>query len=166
MSDNSSTAQKAWVARVLGVEPPGGKTGKTGTTGLSVVRLGKARVQFIEAQRRAVAAIGQLRETLRAQFADDTEQQTQLSKADGVLAGLATALDSALNDELDAVLNEADTVKRQALAESTRATLQRLTGVVTGNPIMSELDGNEVMPQMQVTAPLVAGLQAIAAALG
>jgi hypothetical protein len=82
-----------------------------------------------------------------------------------VLAALADGLDGALNDELDAVLT-ADVAKRPPLTETARASLQRLTKYVTGNPIMSELDGNEVLPQMQVTGPLVARLQAIADALG
>jgi hypothetical protein len=162
MSDSGSTAQKDWVVRVLGVTPPGGDTG---ATGLSLVKLGKARVEFIEVQRRATTAIGLLRQTLQTHYADDTEQAPQLAKADGVLAALADGLDGALIDELDAVLT-ADVAKRPPLADAARVSLQRLTKYVTGNPIMSELDGNEVLPQMQVTGPLVARLQAIADALG
>ena len=60
----------------------------------------------------------------------------------------------------------ADAGKRAGLADTARTTMQRLAGLVDGNPIMARLDGNEVLPEMQVRAPLASGLRAIAAALG
>lgn len=165
MSDNTSAAQQEWVTRVLGVKPQGGATGQTGKPALSLVKLGKARIEFIEVQRRATSAIGLLRQTLKTQFGDDTEQAPQLAKADKMLAGLVDDLNDGLNDKLDEVLT-ADPAKRPTLIATARASLQRTTKFVSSDPLMSELDGNEVVPQMQVTGPLIARLQAIADALG
>jgi hypothetical protein len=82
-----------------------------------------------------------------------------------MLADLVVDLNDGLNEKLDDVLT-AEPAKRPALAATARASLQRTTKFVTSDPLMSDLDGNEVVPQMQVTAPLIARLQAIADALG
>jgi hypothetical protein len=163
MSGSASGDQIAWVARVLGVTPEP-ETGGSGT--LSLVKLGRARIEFLGAQRRAVSEIGRLRGTLQKKFGDDTEQAGVLARADAALNTLAQSLGEGLNDQLDAVLNESDAGKRQRLATTARATMQRLAKLVDGNPIMAKLDGNEVLPDMQVRAPLAAGLRAIAAVLG
>jgi hypothetical protein len=162
MSDGISAAQLDWVARVLGVKPQGGETG---APAVSLVKLGKARIEFIEVRRRATSAIGLLRQTLQTRFGDDTGQAPQLAKADKMLADLVVDLNDGLNEKLDDVLT-AEPAKRPALAATARASLQRTTKFVTSDPLMSDLDGNEVVPQMQVTAPLIARLQAIADALG
>lgn len=165
MSGSATNDQIAWVGRVLGLaQQPNTATGGNGT--LSLVKLGRARIEFLGAQRRAIAEIGRLRGALQKKFADDAEQAATLTRADATLKTLADSLDATLNDELDAVLNEADAGKRQALADTARTTMQRLAGLVDGNPIMARLDGNEVLPEMQVRAPLASGLRAIAAALG
>ncbi len=162
MSDSNAAAKQEWVARVLGITPQGGQAGGTG---VSLVKLGKARIEFIEVQRQATRAIGLLRQTLQTRFGDDTAQAPQLAKADQTLASLADDLNDALNEKLDDVL-KADPAKRPTLVAAARASLLRMTRLVTSDPIMNELDGNEVLPQTQVTGPLIARLQAIAAALG
>ncbi len=155
-------ARKEWVERVLGVA----FAPSAATPALSLVRLGKARVAYIGVQRQALAGLSRLRETLRARYADDSSQQKQWQDADKTLADLAVRLDSALNDELDTVLNEADPGKRADLANRARGTLRGLSDLVASHPVMRELDGNEVLPDMAVTAPLAERLRAIEAALG
>ncbi len=167
MSGEASTAQNEWVVRVLGAVLPdgGGATAPATARPLSLVKLGKARVEFIGTQQRAVGEIKRLRQTLQTKFAGDASQSGQLGKADATLAALQDDLDSTLNDELDAVLT-AEPGRRPPLIATARATLERLTGLVSSDPIMAELDGNELAPEMQVTAPLAARLRAIADALG
>ena len=167
MADGSATEQIAWIERVLGIDLPGASETETGPDGdLSLVQLGIARVEFLSVQRQALGQLARLRSTLRNQYEDDAEQQDALARADTLLQGIEAGLGEALNDELDAVLNQADEAERRKLAGTARKTMQRLAALVDGNPIVAELDGNEVLPDMAVRAPLSARLRAIAAALG
>jgi len=158
----ATDAMDAWVGRVLGFQmlasrPSGGK--------VSIMRLGKARVEWIDVRRTAVSEVSRLRDAIADEYADDDEQAMQLANALSDLDERINWLDATLEDQLDAVLNAAD-AERPPLVRTARATLDRFTGYLTGDAIMKELDGNEVLPDIVVVAPLKTALTNIAAALG
>jgi len=131
---------------------------------LSVAALGKSRVEWLTVRNQALADMQRLKEAIAQEFADDVEQAAALASALATLDGLMQRIDVRLADELDAVLN-ADAAARPPLVAQVRATLAQLHALLA-DPVMAELDGNEVLPEMLVAAPIRAKLVEISAALG
>jgi hypothetical protein len=152
----------AWVGRVLGIQPG---TANAGAGSISIMRLGKARIEWIAVRRNAQAGIGRLRDAIADEFADDEEQAVQLANALSDLGERIDWLDATLEQQLDAVLT-ADAAKRPPLISTARATLDRFTSLLAGDPILKAIDGNDVLPEVVVVAPLQAALSNIASALG
>lgn len=155
--------QDRWIERVLGV---GIGSAKSAAGTLSLVKLGKSRIEWIGVRRAAVAGIGQLRDAIAQEFAADPEQAGALQQALGMLDTLVGQLDSRLEANLDAVLNAAAGRDQAAALAAARRMLEAAMALVDGDPLMSELDGNEILPDLAVQAPLKAKLADIAAALG
>ena len=154
-----------WVARVLGVTigaPSGGDSASTGT--FSVMRLGKARVEWIGVRRAAVSEIERLRETINAEFKDDEEQAAQLAAALGELGQRINYLNPTLEEQLDALLN-ASPAEQGKFVGVARDTLEQFISYLDTDELMMEFDGNEVLPDMVVVAPMRAALSNIAAAM-
>lgn len=151
-----------WVRRVLGVAipAPGG-----GNRTFTLVGLAKSRLGWRSRRIDAVAEIGRLKAELARQFSGDDSQRKELEAALAKLDRLIGAFGSELDDGLDRVLN-ADASGRAAAIDAARAQMQRFAHVIETDEIMVELDGNEVLPDMSVVAPLQKALDAISAALG
>jgi hypothetical protein len=147
---------------------PKGNQGQApqGTGKLSIVKLGKARIEWGNLRSRAVSDIATLKSKLQEEFGSDAEQTAQLGAALKTLDGTISQLNDNLGLQLDAVLNAKTDNERAALAGTAKATMQQFQRYVDSDTIIAELDGNEVMPDMLVIGPLKAKLQEIAAALG
>jgi hypothetical protein len=136
-----------------------------GTSGVSLVKLGKARLEWIAVRRDALEGIRRLRTAIEAEFGDDAEQTQPLQAALRKLDEGIDQLEAELPDQLDAVLN-ADPAERPALVTVARRTLTRLTTYLSTDEVMQELDDNEVVEGLQVVGPVQAKLQEISQALG
>jgi hypothetical protein len=144
----------------------GAGTGPQGDGKFSVMNLGKARIEWGQLASKAVADIGTLLELVEEEFGDDPNQKTQLANAKKRVEKLVADLKDELSPALDHVLNGQDGTQRKPLIETAKAILAKYLKIVQSDPIMTKLDGNEVMPEMQVAADMQAKLQEIAAALG
>ncbi len=156
----ATKAMDDWVARVLGVT-----TSQSDGGVLSVVRLGRARVEWTGTRHAAVAGLARLRDAIDAEFRDDENQAAQLTAALAELRRRMDALDTTLEDQLDAVLN-ADPSGRPRLAGPARGSLQKFISFLDTDELMMELDNNEVLPDLVVVAPMRAALGSIQAAIG
>ena len=155
-------AQADWLARVLGVRMPP-KAGSSGS--VSLVRLGKARIEWRDTLGQARGGMKQLKDAIARRYAGVDDAGGLVPAALDQLDRSMAALDDALFEQLDAVLN-ADAANRPPLVARARATMQRFTGHIASDPIMAELDGNEVLPETAITGPLRSKLAEISAALG
>jgi hypothetical protein len=142
------------------VAPPANPTGK-----VSLVKLGKARLEWVGVRDAALADLRKLQNAISEEFADDAEQAQPLKNALATLGQGIAELEATLPEQLDEVLN-ADESNRPPLVAAARQTLTRLTSYMNTDPIMSEIDSNEVVPDMRVIAPVLAKLAEISAALG
>ena len=152
-------AGDAWVIRALKVALP------AGGTGLSLVKLGQARLAWGGVRGRALADIETVRAAVAAEFADDDEQQSALNAALTRIGGLAAHFNATLEDQLDAVLNAQERARPQ-LANAARATLSDYVTFLESDALMAAIDGNEITPQVQIAAPMRRALSDVAAALG
>jgi hypothetical protein len=143
-----------------------GGTGPQGDGKFSVMKLGKARIEWGQLASKAVADIGTLLELIDDEFGDDVAQKDQLASAKKRVEKLVADLKDELSPALDNVLNGKDETQRKPLIETAKGILAKYVKIVQSDPIMTNLDGNEVMPEMQVAGPMQSKLQEIAAALG
>jgi hypothetical protein len=130
----------------------------------SVAKLGKARLEWISARTKAIGEIKRLQAALQAKYQNDPAEQTTLASAVQELELVFDELNEDLGDQLDGVLN-ASGAQRPVLARVAGATLAQFLSFVETDELMKLLDGNEVLPNMQVTGQVRARLQAIAEAL-
>ncbi|MEI7462562.1 MAG: hypothetical protein WCK15_24445 [Pirellula sp.] len=133
--------------------------------GLSLVKLGKARVEWNRIRLNALQEIERLIEILEAEYGTDKSEQAALSGARQSLSSMIDSMNDELGEQLDLVLN-ADPERRSELVTSAKAVLERFVNFVDANKILSEIDGNEYAPEMEVAEPLRAKLRQIASALG
>jgi uncharacterized protein YqeY len=147
--------------KLSGDGAPSGTGGK-----LSLVKLGKARIEWDQLRTKAVTDIGTLQQKLQEEYKDDADQSSQLAAAVKTLGGLVTQLNAELGAKLDDVLNAQDEGKRKPFIDGAKATMTKFIQFVQGDKIMMALDGNEIMPEMHVVAPLQGKLKEIASALG
>lgn len=169
------------VARLVGVPPKsppqpgqgvppkappeaGGKPGEA--AGFSVAKLSKARLDWATVRGEALRGIEQLARRVEDEYRNEADQRAQVAEATKKLRGLATQLKADLETQLDKVLNAADTAARAAQMRAAKASLTEVLRVVATDPLMKELDGNELMPGLQIVKPMQDKLREIAAALG
>lgn len=131
----------------------------------SLVKLGKARIEWASVRDKAVADIKRLKDAIGEEFGNDTEQAQPLASAFAKLDGVMQQLEVRLPESLDAILN-GDETTRNELITSARQMLSALNRLCEEDEIVAELDGNEVLEGFAVVGPMRAKLAEIAAALG
>lgn len=164
MSDMA--AKLEWVERVLGVAMSAPSGTVASPARISSVKLGKARLGWLNTRRNAIADIGRLRGALASEFGGYEDQRAALPPALKRLDELVNKLNDQLDTDLDDIINQPDVSKQRQQASAVRGVIARFDALVANDAVMIELDGNEVLPDMRVTGPLLARLAEIGAALG
>jgi hypothetical protein len=165
------------IARLVGVPPkappqPGQAAGTVPpkappeSGGFSVAKLSKARLDWVTVRGEALRGIEQLAKRVEDEYRNEADQQGQVIEATKKLRGLAAQLKGDLETQLDKVLNAADAAARSAELRAAKTNLTEVLRVVATDPLMKELDGNELMPGLQIVKPMQDKLREIAAALG
>ena len=134
--------------------------------GLSVQRLTVARLEWIKTRDAAISEITRLSRAIVDVYRGETDQQQQVKAAITRLAALTTRLKTGLEDELDAALSENDAARRVQLVKKAKSSLVAIRKLVDEDDLMQSLDGNEILGDMHVVAPMKAGLRAIEIGLG
>lgn len=142
-------------------------SGKPGdAAGFSVAKLSKARLEWGAVRGEALRGIEQLARRVEDEYRNETDQVAQVTEATKKLRSLAAQLKEDLETQLDKVLNAADAAARSAEMAAAKTRLTDVLRVVATDPLMKELDGNELMPDLQIVKPMQDKLREIAAALG
>ncbi len=137
------------LAAAAGKPPP---SGSNRSSGVSLVRLGKARLEWIGIRNTAIQDIARLKSVIAEEYKDDVEQASQLSIALAMLDHKISELEASLPEELDAILN-AEVEARTKLVGIARATMAKLQQFLTTDPVMLCIDDNEVIPGVFIRAP-------------
>jgi len=140
--------------------------GAAPSSGFSVQQLGKARLEWIATRDKAVSEITRLSRAIVDAYRGETDQQAQVKAAITKLAGLATRLKSGLDNDLDAALSAKDAASRTQLASKAKNSVKAIKKIMDEDELMQSLDGNEILGDMHVVAPMKERLSAIEAALG
>ncbi|HND55119.1 MAG TPA: hypothetical protein PLV92_22045 [Pirellulaceae bacterium] len=132
---------------------------------VSLVKLGKARIEWLPVRDKAIADIRALKVVIGSEFANDADQKPQLAAALKTLDQIIADIGLNLHEQLDAILS-ADQSARVALISKAKTTIDGFRTKLDRDPIMVELDDNEFVPGMQVVGPLKSILRDITVALG
>lgn len=132
----------------------------------ALAKLGQARSEWMAARAQAVRGIEQLAQRIEQEYRDETGQQAQVKAATARLRALAGQLRADLETQLDAALKEKDANRRAAMLRTAKVALAAVVKTVAQDPLMKELDGNELMPELQIVKPMQERLREIAAVLG
>jgi hypothetical protein len=132
---------------------------------ISIVALGKARHEWIATREKVFADLARLKRQIEIDYADMPEAAAAVTGALARLDRLIADLNMALHDDLDEVLN-ADPAERPAKSVKARATMAAFAKLLKSDPIFKELDGNDILSDVAITAPLASRLSQINAALG
>lgn len=132
----------------------------------ALAKLGQARSEWMAARTEAVRGIEQLAQRIEQEYRDEAGQQSQVKAATARLRTLAGQLRADLETQLDAALKEKDANRRAAMLRTAKVALAAVAKTVAQDPLMKELDGNELMPELQIVKPMQERLREIAAVLG
>lgn len=140
---------------------------KDGAAGeLSIVKLGKARIEWISVRREGLAGVEQLKKDIMSVYVDAPTAKKAVSESLAKLQGAVSKLDATLENHLDAVLNEADPNRRKGLAKRVSETVRKFSDLCENDPILKEIDGNEFNKNTRIIAPIRNKLSDIQKALG
>lgn len=160
--------QIAFVRRfILDVDRGAASKKETPATGnISIMNLGKARIEWIQLRTVALNGIQSLKSVVRDVYSPypDVQQQVEaaLSKVDAAIS----RLNEDLHAQLDDVLNEEDPTRRATLAQKASGTAKVFFEFCDKDPVLSSIDGNEFAPDTSIIAPMRAKLQDILSAIG
>lgn len=129
-------------------------------------KLAKVRQEWAAARSEAVRGIEQLARAIEQEYRDEVDQRAQVAEATKRLRELAGQLRDDLEKQLDLVIKAADAAARSSQVRTAKTRLTEVLRVVATDPLMKELDGNELMPQLRVVKPMQDKLREIAAVLG
>ena len=136
----------------------------SGKQSISLVKLGKARIEWDGVRSQALKEIQRLKDLLQEAYGDDQSEQQAHSTAMQRLDSTIASMNEELGDRLDDVLN-AEALQRPKVAATAKLVLERFISFVESDQLMSLIDGNEYAPDMLVAKPLRANLKEIVTAL-
>jgi len=166
--------QADFIERFLGVTLPGAvqstdnaEQADTGEApgGLSIVKLGKARLEWPQVRDQAMVDLGRLKDQIREDYEDDPDAAGEVTSALGMLDKSLAAFQIKLHERLDEVLS-AEGDARTAKVGEARKIINAFNKHIDSDPVLGALDSNEILPDLQITAPLRQKLSEISAALG
>ncbi len=132
---------------------------------LSLVKLGKARIEWPDTRSNALGELERLKKKIEEDYADMPEASEQVSNAMKLLDKSFETFHDKLHDQLDAVLNAEEAARNQEV-DAARKMIDLFSKHVEKDPIISALDGNDILPDISIAAPIRAKLAEISAALG
>lgn len=161
--------QMDFLTRFLGVGPPEVQPNlgqKQPPGGVSAMKLGMARLDWIGVRETALRDVSKLQGNIREAFAAQPEASKAVEAGITRLGMTIHRISEDLNDELDDVLNQSDPAKRANLARDAAATARGFLKLVDNDPVISAIDGTVYMPDISVVKPMKKSLNAILGALG
>lgn len=149
---------------LLGKLVPGPKDDASDDGGLSLTKLGKARLEWPGVRDKAFADLGALKQAISADYADMPEAAGQVSGALATLDKSLSVFQIDLHDKLDEVLNADGAARRDKVVE-VRRIIDAFGKRLDSDPILGALDDNDILP-VQIAGPLRGKLEEISDALG
>ncbi len=143
-----------------------GAGANTSSGTISIAKLGKARLEWRQVKIAAMGGIKRFIDKLKEEFGDDQEQQIQLQRAIEKLESIMLDFDDSLADALDSVLNASGDAQQNAATSIAKEKMSEFIGKIDSDEVMRSIDGNSLMPELLVCAPMRARLDDIAAAFG
>lgn len=143
---------------------PSTDAGTGNGAGISLVKLGKVRLEWDTVRRQAIKELQRLKDLLLEEYEGDRNEAAALTAAHQRLDAMVAQMNEELGDRLDDVLN-ADAAVRPTKAAEAKSVVLRIIDLVDNDDILSVVDGNEYAPDMRVAQPMRSKLQEIVVTL-
>jgi hypothetical protein len=115
--------------------------------GGGTVTYAKARLAWVAARRKLESDVEALRRSLAQVYAGEPEFAGVVdAKFQERAAPTLSALGEELADQLDQATNETSTLARAELVNKVRETIDRYSGFVANDPVLTHLDSNPIVP--------------------
>lgn len=159
-------AALAKVDGVLDGLAPEQKAGGENVGGISLVKLGIARVEWPKVQSSSHAALRDVQSAIQAAYAPFPSEAAKVAAAVGTLDGVIDTLNDTLKDQLDDVYNAQDDAERAKTVAVVRKTVSAFKTFVETDPVAKAVDGNSFAPGTSVMGAVQKNLSAMMTALG
>ncbi len=134
--------------------------------GLSLVRLGKTRIEWIGVRDTSLAAIDELSAKINDFYEGFPALLPQIGASIAKLNTLVARIDNNLHNQLDVVLNARDEESRAREIQTAKSLIRGLSSFIDSDPVARTIDDNPFDPGLRVVAPVRSTLSEISAALG
>lgn len=134
-------------------------------SGLSLAKLGKARIEWPKTRDQAMADLERLKKHIKNEYSDMPEAKGEVTNALSMLDKSLAKFQANLHEQLDQVLNASDDTREETV-KTARKMIDDFNAHVKSDPVLAELDGNDILPDIKITGPLQAKLNEISTALG
>lgn len=160
-----------WVDEVFGVAALGKRAPvdpdpEAPKAAVSLVRLGKARIEWIAVRHAAASDIALLKDAIRQKYAAFPGVSNRVESALGKLDTVIETLNENLQDQLDELLNADGTEARKRIAAKVRVTASKFDSYAASDSVAASIDGTAYLPSTRVIGPVRAKLADILSALG
>lgn len=139
--------------------------GTAPATGFSIQKLGVARLEWSKTRQKAMTDMEELKGEIKELYADTPEHTSQVTAAMKRLDDIFKTLNEDLEDDLDKVLNAAETARADPIRVA-RATMKKFQDFIAGDPVLAAIDGNEILSEISIREPMSGRLKNISQALG
>jgi hypothetical protein len=164
-ADNGADSKKAASAAAEALKQPAA-TKADAKAAQPVPDVGAVLLKLNSAIQGLQGGLDKFQDEMLAAYKDETDQKAAV---DGAKAMLKTARDLCegldVKKQLAKLVKTTDAAERKRVAEETRKVLDDYTRKLASDAVVSQLDGNELIPSMRVFRPLVEQIQATRAAL-
>ncbi len=133
--------------------------------GLSLVKLGKARLEWPEIHTAASSELKRLKAEIQNQYSDMPQAAGAVTSALKTLDDSFALFNERLHDQLDEVLNAEEDARGKEISNAKRM-IASFSKHVDSDPIIAAIDGNDILPDTRIAQPIRQKLAEISAALG
>jgi hypothetical protein len=134
--------------------------------GFSLVKLGKARIEWIGVRDTSLSAIEDLKAQITDFYSDFPSLLPKISTSIAKLSALIVRIDNNLHEQLDVVLNAKDEETRLREIQTAKSLIGGLNSFIDSDSIAKTIDDNPFDKGLRVVAPIRSKLSEISAALG
>ncbi|MFN0184738.1 MAG: hypothetical protein ACKVQR_13070 [Aquabacterium sp.] len=114
----------------------------------------------------AIAGVDQLAAHIETEYADDPDQAAQVKQAVSRLRDAARQLKPDLDTLLKALADSKSDANRERITKGVRTAVNATRKLLQVDPLLKEVDGNELMPSLRVIKPMLDTLSRAESALG
>jgi hypothetical protein len=140
--------------------------GAEATASAQAQQIGRAREGWVRVRTQFDREVRKLAGELDEIYREEPDQRDAVRRAKDELNKAADRITGDLEGQLEQLAREQDARRRDALRATAKRTLESVQKLLAEDPLLKELDGNELNPGLVIVRPMQERLREVSAALG